>query len=427
MSKLLLVLIGLTPLLVTPQTYELFEFPKMIFVYLTASILLGHLLWKQATRKDNNLTIWQFSHVRLLWPVGLYALTFLISFTFSQNHSVSFYGYYTRFNGGLLSLAAYLTTFVFVYRNMNTEKKINALMKVILLASVPVSLYAVGQHFGIDAEYWVQNVKLRVFSTLGQPNWLAGYLLVVMPVTVWLFLYKSYKSYATYAAIVLFGLQFTAFWFTYSLSGLLGFAVLTPAFILLNKKLVQKNPKKLALLAGVCLSVAILFPGPLGARIKEFKNVAQNKMAAYAAEEVLPATGGDTGTIRLLVWQGSLKLWLSSPKVFLIGAGPETFAFSFLKFRLEGLNYTSEWDFLYNKAHNEYLNLLATQGILGLSAYLGMIYWGFKKARSAFEKALVAGIIGMSVSLFFGFHTVVTSLYLWVYLGVLYANAKLKT
>ena len=35
-----------------------------------------------------------------------------------------------------------------------------------------------------------------------------------------------------------------------------------------------------------------------------------------------------------------------------------------------GHNLTSEWDFLYNKAHNEYLNYLATTGLFGLGSYL---------------------------------------------------------
>ena len=31
---------------------------------------------------------------------------------------------------------------------------------------------------------------------------------------------------------------------------------------------------------------------------------------------------------------------------------------------------TSEWDYLYNKAHNEYLNYLTTTGIVGLGTHL---------------------------------------------------------
>jgi len=423
MSNLLLFLTVASPLLVTPQTYELFEFPKMIFVYVVSALLLARLLWpKKEAGKPFNF--------KSLWPVWLYAGSFLLSFLFSQNHTASFYGYYTRFNGGLLSLLSYLIIFVSVIRITRTDRNfLKKAVKTILWASVPVSLYAVAQHFGIDDQYWVQNVKLRVFSTLGQPNWLASYLLLVMPLAAYQLITRSHKTLVTYAIVSLFALQFSAFWFTYSLSGLLGFAAGAIAFLILNKKLARRAPRKLALLASICLGMAVLFPGPLASRIKELKNIAQENRTVFAAETIestenaaAPA-GGDTGRIRLLVWKGALKLWVSSPKTFLIGAGPETFAFSFLKYRPEALNYTSEWDFLYNKAHNEYLNILATTGLLGCLTYLGVIYFTFKKkAQTPLGKSLLAGIIGMLVSIFFGFSTVITSLYLWIYLGLSYAK-----
>jgi O-antigen ligase len=57
----------------------------------------------------------------------------------------------------------------------------------------------------------------------------------------------------------------------------------------------------------------------------------------------------------------------------LFGTGVETFAFAYYTYRPAQHNMTSEWDYLYNKAHNEYLNYLATIGILGLGSYLLMI------------------------------------------------------
>lgn len=51
----------------------------------------------------------------------------------------------------------------------------------------------------------------------------------------------------------------------------------------------------------------------------------------------------------------------------------ETFAYSYYQFRPAEHNLTSEWDFLYNKAHNEYLNYLSTTGIVGFGTYLLVI------------------------------------------------------
>ena len=96
----------------------------------------------------------------------------------------------------------------------------------------------------------------------------------------------------------------------------------------------------------------------------------------------LEVGGTESGEIRKYVWQGAFNAWKSTPKTMLIGTGTETFAFAFYQFRPVGHNLTSEWDFLYNKAHNEYLNYLATTGIFGLGSYLlfigSFIVWFIK-------------------------------------------------
>ena len=82
--------------------------------------------------------------------------------------------------------------------------------------------------------------------------------------------------------------------------------------------------------------------------------------------------GSDSMAIRRVVWQGAIKLSLKHP---ILGTGPETFAYSYYWERPAEHNLLSEWNFLYNKAHNEYLNFLATTGFLGLGSYLLLIIW----------------------------------------------------
>jgi O-antigen ligase len=53
----------------------------------------------------------------------------------------------------------------------------------------------------------------------------------------------------------------------------------------------------------------------------------------------------------------------------------ETFAYSYYNFRPAQHNQLSEWDYLYNKAHNEFLNFLSTTGAFGLATYLLIILW----------------------------------------------------
>jgi putative inorganic carbon (hco3(-)) transporter len=57
--------------------------------------------------------------------------------------------------------------------------------------------------------------------------------------------------------------------------------------------------------------------------------------------------------------------WELTKKYPLFGSGVETFAYSYYNVRPVEHNLVTEWDFLYNKAHNEFLNYAATTGFVG--------------------------------------------------------------
>src|SRR3990167_11161332 len=206
--------VSLTPLILNFSTRELFEFPKMLFVYLIATLLLTTHLFFSIKTKDT------FQNRSLLKPLIFLFCVNLASSVFSLDRVTSVFGYYTRFNGGLLSLLAYLTIFYFslVYF---TSPDVNRAGRLLSLSSFMVSLYAVFQHLGFDKNFWVQDSQARAFSTLGQPNWLAAYLLMVFPVTLYYLLTAiTVRTKLLYFSALV--TSFSAIWFTYSLSGSLG-------------------------------------------------------------------------------------------------------------------------------------------------------------------------------------------------------------
>ncbi|HRN70292.1 MAG TPA: O-antigen ligase family protein, partial [Candidatus Woesebacteria bacterium] len=119
--------------------------------------------------------------------------------------------------------------------------------------------------------------------------------------------------------------------------------------------------------------------------------------------------------IRKVVWKGAIDLGLRYPY---FGSGVETFAYSYYFTRPEAHNLTSEWDFIYNKAHNEYLNYFATTGFVGVSAYLILIisvfilFWRYyeqnpNKMKVEKDTLLVTcvmlGFVTILITNFFGF------------------------
>lgn len=344
----------LTPLIVLPITNELFEFNKMYLTYALAVVLLAAGL---ATILLSGRRYVNFPRLGLLLLIFLVAL--LLSTLTSIDQQVSLFGFYGRFHGGLFSWIAY--AIIFFSLSFLPAKSYLNLVRVALFSALLVSIWGILEHYGIDASYWVENVRARVFSTLGQPNWLAAYLAMIIPWGLSFYLLAKKRLFLLgWAALIL--ACFTAIIFTYSRGGVLGLVTALAAFLLL---LGWNNLKRyLRQLLGIAVGMAILtvaFASPVSPQISgdiPYRTVSKVELA------------DETGNIRLIVWQGAVEIFKHYP---IFGSGVETFGESYYGYRPVEMNKTSEWDFLFNKAHNEYLNYLATTGVVGTGAYLILI------------------------------------------------------
>lgn len=382
----------IVPLILTPYNYELFEFNKMLTVYFLTLIIAGAWIIKMLFQKRII-----FKKTPLDLPLLLFLLSQIISTILSIDPHTSFWGYYSRFHGGLLSTLSYITLYyAFVSNFFENKKVVHNCFQVMLTTAGLVSFYAILEHFGIDKHIWIQDVQNRVFSTLGQPNWLAAYLLTIIPLS----LAFSFKNHLYFFYPLLFSL---ALLFTKSRSGFIGLAAALLVFLILNIK------QKKLLLIGIAFAIVVIGLGIT--RLPASTGLAQDLPASQAG-------GSKSSDIRKVVWQGSLDIWKHYP---LFGSGVETFAYSYYNFRPAAHNLLSEWDFLYNKAHNEFLNFLATTGIFGLFSYcffiLSYITWSIKhlKTNRLLFSALVAGFIGLAVSNFLGFSVVSVALFFFLF------------
>jgi len=101
-----------TPLLMSPFTSELFEFNKMLFIYFIASVVLFFWLFRMILLKKIIL-----KRTKLDLPIFIFLASQLFSTFFSLDFHTSFFGYYGRFNGGLLSIITYLIPAFFITIN----------------------------------------------------------------------------------------------------------------------------------------------------------------------------------------------------------------------------------------------------------------------------------------------------------------------
>ncbi|MBI2018882.1 O-antigen ligase family protein [Candidatus Daviesbacteria bacterium] len=379
----------LTPLFWTSQNFELFEYNKMILTYGITVIIVG--AWILKAINDKRLTI---KRTPLDIPLLLFLTANILSTIFSIDPHTSIWGYYSRSNGGLLSIISYLLLYWAFVSNI-TSDQIKPLLKIGLVSGLIISIWGISEHFGVSpscvilrgqfsANCWVQDVQARVFATLGQPNWLAAYLAMLIFPALYFFLTATTRLTRT-TYYLLLTTYYLAFTFTYSRGptlGLIGGFVVFLSFWLVQNRFWSRRSappqndtaKLFGIIITSFLAINLLFGSALTSfrLVSKFAPPPRPTLTLPTTSATQLETGGtESGKIRLIVWQGALDIFKNYP---IFGSGVETFAYSYYQYRPSSHNLTSEWDFLYNKAHNEYLNYLATTGLTGFIIYMGIIF-----------------------------------------------------
>ena len=388
-----------TPILMSKDTSELFEFNKMLFIY-SVTVLIAFLwLLKMVVNKKIIL-----KKTFLDIPIIVFFLSQLISTIFSLDRHTSLFGYYGRFNGGLLSMLSYIILYyAFISNQINVEKT----LKAILTSSLFVILWAIPGKFGHDLtcllftgqfnnSCWDNTTlafrpELRAFSTLGQPNWLGAYLAVTFFIGIYFLLkyqisnikYQNDKSkiknffWEKYLIPIYLFLNFSMILFSRSRSAIFAVIVGLMLFISYYSLFIKTNIKKILIILVVVTVLPVLFFKTGVEKVDKYLDLKNLSSIVYHQKSTINPPSSIVQTdvtesfdIRKIVWQGAWDLGLKYP---LFGTGVETFAFSYNFVRPIAHNLTSEWDYVYNKAHNEYLNYLATTGFVGLGGYLCFI------------------------------------------------------
>jgi|CXWL01.1.fsa_nt_gi O-antigen ligase/Tfp pilus assembly protein PilF len=415
------------PLILWPRTSEVFEFNKMLFVY--AVTILISAAWVIKWIDARKITI---RRTPLDLPILLFLASQVLSTIFSIDTHTSLWGYYSRFHGGLMSTISYIILYYALVTNTKPFT-IRYMQYAILSSALLVSLYGVLEHFGIDAHLWVQDVRNRVFSTLGQPNWLSAYLVALLPLPIFLTLKQKTKQSAICYTLLTF-LFLLTIWFTKSQSGIAATAlVLAAIFIyLLIRKLrpTTTNYHKLLLLLPI-LAIVIFFTVTKWSFIVKISPFGVPNLAAMVeTDQATRFAGSDSMVIRQVVWQGARQLGMKNP---LFGTGVETFGYSYFTVRPALHNLLSEWEFLYNKAHNEYLNIFANTGFFGLASYLFLIISitvFFKSQitnhKSQISDALFFGYLSILITNYFGFSVVPVALFFFLFPALAFIASDTK-
>lgn len=403
--QLFYTLFFVTPLILWPYTSEVFEFNKMMFVYLLTILIASVWAIKSIINKK-----FEIARTPLDISILLFLASQIISTIISINPHTSLWGYYSRFHGGLMSTVSYITLYYALVTHFSNETKaIKNLLTAILSSAAIISFYAILEHFGIDKNIWVQDVQNRVFSTLGQPNWLSAFLVALLPIA----LFKSVSEKTLWPRLQNIGMSLLflfAIIFTKSQSGIAATAFILLLFFIITA--IQRHKSWLILSLIPLIALVLIFKGSAVhqtlASLNKINPFYSNTLAIITEENKTRIGGSDSMTIRRVVWEGAIKLGLQHP---FFGTGVETFGYSYYWVRPATHNLISESDFLYNKAHNEYLNFFATTGFVGLITYLLLIGSILYLLRGS----LLLGFISILITNYFGFSVVNIALFFFLF------------
>ncbi len=353
-------------------------------------------------------------------PVDWLILAFLawvaVSAIFSIHPPTAFFGKYRRFEGWI-SFLNYAVIYFITLQLADRPKRIKRLAQTLFWSGMLVASYGILQAMGKDILKWGQlpfEVN-RSFSTYGNPDLLAGFLMFGVFVSLGLALSESNLVWrGVYWLGVLMNtlVVVTAFARSAWVGSVAGFA-----FILLFA-LRQKVSWKFEdwAFAGVAGSGVLAFIVRSLSAENEVMNFAKRVKSIFQFDQ------GSAKT-RFEIWDAALSATMDRP---IFGFGPDTFRLIFPRYK--PVEYVKDAGYLSvaDNVHNYPLQLAAGIGVPGLVMFYSIAGWAaarsfkviWSREQGQQERMVLAGFwaacAGYIVHLFFGLSVTGTSFLFWL-------------
>jgi GNAT superfamily N-acetyltransferase len=184
-----LIALIVTPLFFNTYSSRVFEPDKLHLLrsiaLLVAVVWIIQLLdggWQRSG--GDKVSLWtRIRGTPLVLPALVLVAAYLISTIFSLVPRISFLGSYVRLQG-TYSFLSYVILFGAVLTHLRTRAQLNRMFHAIILTSVPICLYGMLQHYGLDPLPWGGDVQERVAGNMGNAIFVAAYLIMAFFLTV---------------------------------------------------------------------------------------------------------------------------------------------------------------------------------------------------------------------------------------------------
>jgi len=320
-----------------------------------------------------------------------------------------------------------------VTNNIYNERQVKHILNILLFIGTLFGIYGIFQYNDMEIfTLWQGNVgRQRVFGLFGNVNYFAGYLIIPLSIAVPIFLTAKNRIRKILLLIGILTMGATLI-FTFTRGSYLGFgvAVIFMFFLFLlsrGKSFIKDNKRLFIIILIVIIAVASLFtlPNPLNKPGTTISKLKERVSITKLANEI-------SFRRRMATWKLTTLMIKDRP---LLGSGIGTFKYNTLKYQAiffeQGDNRSLYPHGFADKAHNEYLQLWAELGIVGLAIFIWLIiaYFNYgisnlKRERNEQKQGVMIGLMGAVVAVLvdglFGFplHLPATIVLFWLAIGL---------
>jgi len=357
---LCLFIIAVFPFFISRYFFSVNDLPKNSALIIFGSVLLSLFViifsYRLIRAKESPASVYLVP--KLDFPIIIFLIACIISAIFSLNPSTSFWGSYER-QLGLITFI-YLTVLYFISGYLIREgSRIKTVLLVIEIVSVIISVYAILQFFKIEL-LSTQSANSRPGSFLGNSVFLGGFLVLILPFSAMNAAEKKNKL-SVFAFPILI---FTGIVASGTRSAYIALIIQVIIYFVLKYKHLKVTYKNKKQLIFVFIPLLIL-------SIVTFLFYVNQGMLYQRVADIFRFHNP-----RFILWGDAFDIFFKYP---ITGPGIAMYAAAFEEFYSNALRF-SDALVVYDNAHNNYLHILFTMGLIGFLAYAYLIYSAFRSA-----------------------------------------------
>jgi O-antigen ligase len=165
------IILAVTPLIISLTTYDSFILPKIFWLSFWASLWMVVIVWQPIR--------WKLFASPLTKPLmALFAVS-LLSVLLNYRSPIQLHG--------LMNLAVFIALYFAFQRFWSMRPSPHRVAQALMAAACLIAIYGLLQDYGFDfanATGGVRDWRSKVISTLGNPNFLAGWIAICLPVVI---------------------------------------------------------------------------------------------------------------------------------------------------------------------------------------------------------------------------------------------------